>query len=62
MLCERLLFTRSEQIERLWEVVQPVLENPPAPEPYAEGSWGPKDALALPGANGWRLQATVNGE
>jgi glucose-6-phosphate 1-dehydrogenase len=62
MLCERLLFTRSEQIERLWEVVQPVLENRPAPEPYAEGSWGPKDALALPGANGWRLQATANGE
>ncbi len=27
------------------------------PEPYAQGSWGPEDALALPGDHGWRLQA-----
>ena len=52
---ERLLFTRSEQIERLWEVVQPVLDAPPEAERYPQGSWGPKDALALPGENGWRL-------
>jgi glucose-6-phosphate 1-dehydrogenase len=57
MLRERLLFTRSEQIERLWEVVQPVLEHKPTAEPYPQGSWGPDDALALPGENGWRLQA-----
>jgi glucose-6-phosphate 1-dehydrogenase len=55
MLRERLLFTRSEQIERLWEVCAPVLENPPRPEPYAPGSWGPDDALCLPGVLGWRL-------
>jgi len=61
MLRDRLLFTRSDQIERLWEVVQPVLEHRPQPEPYDQGSWGPKDALALPGANGWRLQAAENG-
>ncbi len=54
---ERLLFTRSEQIERLWEVVQPVLDAPPQAESYAKGSWGPQDALDLPGENGWRLQA-----
>ena len=57
MLRERLLFTRSDQIERLWEVVQPVLEHKPRSEPYPQGSWGPEDALALPGDNGWRLQA-----
>jgi glucose-6-phosphate 1-dehydrogenase len=57
MLGERLLFTRAEQIERLWEVVQPVLDDPPTPEPYAQGSWGPEAALRLPGGVGWRLQA-----
>ncbi len=55
MLQERLLFTRSEQVERLWEVCAPVIENPPAPESYAPGSWGPDAALRLPCGPGWRL-------
>ena len=55
MLGERLLFTRSEQIERLWEVCAPVLENPPAPQSYAKGSWGPEAAVDLPTEPGWRL-------
>jgi glucose-6-phosphate 1-dehydrogenase len=56
MLRERLLFTRSEQIERLWEVCAPVIEHPPEAAPYAKGSWGPDAALELPGELGWRLQ------
>ncbi|MGB9182642.1 MAG: glucose-6-phosphate dehydrogenase [Solirubrobacteraceae bacterium] len=55
MLRERLLFTRSEQIERLWQVCAPVLEASPKTLPYAEGSWGPEPALGLPVAPGWRL-------
>jgi glucose-6-phosphate 1-dehydrogenase len=55
MLGDRTLFTRAEQIERLWEICQPVLDDPPAPLPYARGSWGPEPALALPGPRGWRL-------
>ncbi len=55
MLRDRLLFTRAEQIERLWEVVAPVLEHPPPVQPYAKGSWGPEAALELPEAPGWRL-------
>ncbi len=55
MLRERLLFTRSEQIERLWEVCAPVLEHPPETQPYPQGSWGPKAATELPGPLGWRL-------
>jgi glucose-6-phosphate 1-dehydrogenase len=55
MLRERLLFTRSEQIERLWEVSAPLIEHPPKPQPYAKGSWGPESALELPGQFGWRL-------
>src|SRR6202000_607112 len=40
MLRERLLFTRSEQIERLWEVCAPVIEDPPEIQSYEPGSWG----------------------
>ena len=55
MLQERLLFTRSEQIERLWEVCAPVIGSPPDPELYAKGTWGPESALELPCPPGWRL-------
>jgi glucose-6-phosphate 1-dehydrogenase len=55
MLRERLLFTRSEQIERLWEVCAPLIGHPPQPEPYAKDSWGPQAALELPAQFGWRL-------
>ena len=55
MLRDRLLFTRAEQIERLWEVCAPVLEQRPPVQPYEKGSWGPEAALELPGAPGWRL-------
>jgi glucose-6-phosphate 1-dehydrogenase len=55
MLKERLLFTRSDQIERLWEVCAPVLEHRPPTLPYEKGSWGPEAALELPASPGWRL-------
>jgi glucose-6-phosphate 1-dehydrogenase len=55
MMGDHLLFTRSEQIERVWEVCAPVLENPPVPLLYAKGSWGPQAAIDLPAAPGWRL-------
>ena len=61
MLREQLLFTRSDQIERLWEVCAPVIEDPPRARPYAKGSWGPEAALALPGEHGWRLQDGLDG-
>ena len=31
---DQALFTRSDGIERLWEVSAPLLENPPPVEPY----------------------------
>jgi glucose-6-phosphate 1-dehydrogenase len=51
MLGNQSLFTRSDGIERLWEVSMPLLENPPPVEPYAVGSWGPAsvDKLVEPG-------------
>jgi len=41
MLGNRAFFTRSDGIERLWEVAAPLLADPPPVEPYAQGSWGP---------------------
>ncbi len=49
------LFMRADEIERLWELAQPLLDAGPDPQPYARGSWGPQDALDLAGAEGWRL-------
>jgi len=55
MLGDHLLFTRADEVERLWECAAPLLADPPTPQPYAQGSWGPDAAVALPGPQGWRL-------
>lgn len=52
---DQTLFTRADEVDRLWQVCQPVLDAPPPARPYARGSWGPDEALALPGTDGWRL-------
>ncbi|MDO9407403.1 glucose-6-phosphate dehydrogenase [Patulibacter sp.] len=53
------LFTKAEEIERLWEVCAPALdaagEEGRSPLPYAKGSWGPDEAIELPRPRGWRL-------
>ncbi|MYT22620.1 glucose-6-phosphate dehydrogenase, partial [Streptomyces sp. SID7760] len=50
MLGDQSLFTRSDGIERLWEVSAPLLDAPPPVVPYAPGSWGPEavDSVAAP--------------
>jgi glucose-6-phosphate 1-dehydrogenase len=56
MMGDQTLFTNAKGIERLWEISQPLLENPPDVFPYARGSWGPRmamDGLIAPAA--WRL-------
>jgi glucose-6-phosphate 1-dehydrogenase len=40
LIGDHTLFTRSDGIERLWEVVTPVLDHPEPVQPYAAGSWG----------------------
>ncbi|WP_062213511.1 glucose-6-phosphate dehydrogenase [Streptomyces sp. NBRC 109706] len=52
---DQTLFTGSAEIERLWEVCDPVLRDPPEPLPYPAGSWGPPAALELPGPPGWAV-------
>ena len=54
---DQTLFTRADEVDRLWQVCEPVLVDPPATERYDAGSWGPRSALDLP-AGGWRLPAT----
>src|SRR6516164_7787592 len=55
MAGDQTLFTRSDSIERLWEISEPLLEKPPPVEPYAVGSWGPKSVNRLVEPNHWHL-------
>ncbi|MEX2458831.1 MAG: glucose-6-phosphate dehydrogenase [Actinomycetota bacterium] len=41
------LFTREDEVERAWEVLQPLLDEPPPVIEYAPGSWGPEQAEEL---------------
>ncbi|MCH9633309.1 MAG: Glucose-6-phosphate 1-dehydrogenase [Chlamydiae bacterium] len=52
MMNDPTLFSRSDLVERAWEITQPILDhwskNPPADFPnYASGSWGPDAAYKL---------------
>jgi glucose-6-phosphate 1-dehydrogenase len=48
-------FTRQDGVEEAWRVMQPLLEDPPALHPYAEGSMGPEAADELLAGHGpWR--------
>jgi glucose-6-phosphate 1-dehydrogenase len=49
------LFTTGDGIERLWEVSEPLLENPPPVRPYPPGSWGPDGIRELIAPHVWRL-------
>ena len=49
------LFGREDAIDAQWRIVQPILTNPPPPQEYAPGTWGPAAADALIGTDGpWR--------
>ncbi len=53
MVGDRTLFTTSAAIERLWEVADPVVREPPPVEIYEPGSWGPKATEALIAPHRW---------
>jgi glucose-6-phosphate 1-dehydrogenase len=55
MLGDRTLFTSSVAVERLWEISEPVLENPPPVQTYEPGSWGPEDSERLIEPRRWHL-------
>lgn len=52
---DQTLFTRADEVDRLWQVCEPVLQSPPPVQPYQPGSWGPEAALEMP-AGGWQLR------
>jgi len=55
MLGDRMLFTSSAAIERLWEISAPVLAQPPQTHEYEPGSWGPAQSDALIAPRRWHL-------
>jgi glucose-6-phosphate 1-dehydrogenase len=52
---DKTLFPDAEGIERLWEVAQPLLDNPPEVQLYKRGTWGPRSMHNLVAPFGWRL-------
>jgi glucose-6-phosphate 1-dehydrogenase len=40
-------FTRQDNVEQSWRIVQPLLDSPPPVQPYEAGSWGPQQADRL---------------
>ena len=60
MLGDQSLFTRSDAIERLWEISAPLLEHPPPVQYYGPGSWGPQPALDhLAAPYHWHLPGSI---
>ncbi len=55
MVGDQSLFTSSDGIERVWEISEPLLEDPPPVEPYAVGSYGPESVKQLIAPYHWHL-------
>jgi glucose-6-phosphate 1-dehydrogenase len=55
MMGDQTLFTDADGIERLWQLSEPLLANPPRLHRYPEGSWGPKAADRLIAPRHWCL-------
>ncbi|MFQ5382189.1 MAG: glucose-6-phosphate dehydrogenase [Dehalococcoidia bacterium] len=53
---DRMLFARSDGVQRAWEVVQPALDSPSPVEFYPAGSWGPPSAGGLIDPRAWELR------
>jgi len=49
------LFTREDAVEAAWAVVDPILKDHHPVHSYKRGSWGPKEADALIGVDGYWL-------
>jgi glucose-6-phosphate 1-dehydrogenase len=48
-------FTRQDNVEQTWRIVQPLLDDPPEVISYEPGSWGPAEADRLVSAyGGWQ--------
>ena len=52
---DQTLFVRQDAVQRAWEIVQPVIDEPPLLRFYPAGSWGPPEADALVAPSRWHL-------
>ena len=52
---DRSLFTRPDGLAAVWQVAAPLLNNPPLPLSYPQGSWGPEQARNLITPDHWLL-------
>ncbi|MGD9696108.1 MAG: glucose-6-phosphate dehydrogenase [Thermoleophilia bacterium] len=55
MVGDHTLFASTKGIERLWEISEGLLADPPAVQPYFQGSWGPAAMHSLIAPHTWRL-------
>jgi glucose-6-phosphate 1-dehydrogenase len=55
MAGDRTLFTTARDIEQLWAISEPLLQESPPVKPYPAGSWGPSEIGALIAPHSWRL-------
>jgi glucose-6-phosphate 1-dehydrogenase len=53
---DQTLFIRQEALERAWEVLTPVFDEPPPVEEYEPGTWGPQEADALITPRRWEAR------
>lgn len=53
-----LRFVRFDLAEESWRIVQPILDLPERPLPYAKGTWGPEAATKIPPPGGWHEIST----
>ena len=53
---DQTLFVHSDEVDQSWRFYAELLANPPAPVPYAAGTWGPPeaDAFAIPERELWQ--------
>jgi glucose-6-phosphate 1-dehydrogenase len=55
LIGDRSLFTRPDGLEAVWRAAGALLDTPPKPQPYAQGSWGPRAGEEVAAPDGWLL-------
>ena len=55
MVGDHTLFPRQDEVERSWDVVEPILDEGPV-IPYRAGTWGPPQADRLIAPRAWHLR------
>jgi glucose-6-phosphate 1-dehydrogenase len=55
MEADHTLFIREDEVERSWEIVQPVLDNPGEVRFHPAATWGPDESIELIAPRRWHL-------